>query len=256
MLPLLVKILVQRLLLILQSWIICANFLLNSLKAKKKHYTSSYFSYNNKQGACPTCGGVGSVTLDIQYLPDMEQVCPTCHGDRYNDQIKQIKWHGMNIVDLLNLDIQQALPIFKGEDKIERDLKLLQEVGLDYLHLGESTPTLSGGEAQRLKLVTHLSRSQKNTLFVFDEPTIGLHPLDVKVLVRVLQKLLDQGATIITITHDLNLIANCDYLLDMGPRGGENGGVIVAEGQLKDVIKSDHTLTLKYLKNYLKEFSD
>lgn len=221
----------------------------------EKHYTSSYFSYNNKQGACPTCGGVGSVTLDIQYLPDMEQVCPTCHGDRYNDGIKQIKWHEMNIVDILNLDVRQALPIFKDEDKIERDLKLLQEVGLDYLHLGESTPTLSGGEAQRLKLVTHLSRSQKNTLFVFDEPTIGLHPLDVKVLVQVLQKLLSKGATIITITHDLNLIANCDYLLDMGPRGGENGGEIVAEGNLDDVVENDDTLTLKYLKNYLAQFN-
>lgn len=130
----------------------------------------------------------------------------------------------------------------------------MQEVGLDYLHLGESTPTLSGGEAQRLKLVTHLSRSQKNTLFVFDEPTIGLHPLDVKVLVQVLQKLLDQGATIVTITHDLNLIANCDYLLDMGPRGGDNGGQIVAMGNLSDVLKNKNTLTIQYLKQYLAQF--
>ena len=225
-------------------------------EAKEKHYTASYFSYNNKQGACPTCGGVGSVTLDIQYLPDMEQVCPTCNGNRYNENIKKIKWNGMNIVDILNLDVREALPIFKDIPKIERDLKLLQEVGLDYLHLGESTPGLSGGEAQRLKLVTHLSRSQKNTLFVFDEPTIGLHPLDVKVLVTVLQKLLDKGATIITITHDLNLIANCDYILDMGPRGGNNGGKIVAEGNFKEVLKNDDTLTLKYLKNYLSQFND
>lgn len=223
-------------------------------ESKEKHYTTSYFSYNNKQGACPTCGGVGSVTLDIQYLPDMEQTCPTCNGDRYNDDIKKIKWHGMNIVDVLNLDVREALPVFEKVPKIENELKLLQEVGLDYLHLGESTPGLSGGEAQRLKLVTHLTRSQKNTLFVFDEPTIGLHPLDVKVLVQVLQKLLDQGATIIAITHDLNLIANCDYLLDMGPRGGDNGGQIVAEGNLEDVLKKDDTLTLQYLKEYLARF--
>ncbi|TSO26603.1 excinuclease ABC subunit UvrA [Lactobacillus sp. LL6] len=227
----------------------------STAEAKAHHYTASYFSYNNKQGACPTCGGVGSVTLDIQYLPDMEQVCPTCHGDRYNADIKQIKWHGLNIVDILNLDVRKALPVFAEVPKIKRELELLQEVGLDYLHLGESTPQLSGGEAQRLKLVTHLSHSQKNTLFVFDEPTIGLHPLDVKVLVTVLQKLLDKGATIVTITHDLNLIANCDYILDMGPKGGNHGGQVVAEGQLNDVVKNDNTLTLKYLKNYLSKFN-
>lgn len=138
--------------------------------------------------------------------------------------------------------------------KIEKELKLLKEVGLDYLHLGESTPTLSGGEAQRLKLVTHLSHKQDDTLFVFDEPTIGLHPLDVKVLVQVMQKLLDQGATVITITHDLNLICNCDYLVDLGPRGGENGGQIVAEGRPLDLIKKPKSLTIEYLADYLKNF--
>ena len=139
--------------------------------------------------------------------------------------------------------------------KIERDLQLLKEVGLDYLHLGESTPTLSGGEAQRLKLVTHLSHKQDDTLFVFDEPTIGLHPLDVKVLVEVMQKLLDQGATIITITHDLNLVVNADYMLDLGPRGGENGGRIVAQGQPLELIKDPQSLTVEYLTNYLKQFN-
>ena len=203
--------------------------------AKEKHYTPSYFSYNNKEGACPTCGGTGIVTLDIQFLPDMQQTCPTCHGERYNSKIQQVKWHNLSIVDVLNLDINEALPVFKRVPKIERELELLKEVGLDYLHLGESTPTLSGGEAQRLKLVTHLSHKQDDTLFVFDEPTIGLHPLDVKVLVQVMQKLLDQGATIITITHDLNLIVNADYMLDLGPRGGENGGRVVAEGKPADL---------------------
>lgn len=222
--------------------------------AKEKHYTSSYFSYNNKQGACPTCGGTGIVTLDIQFLPDMEQTCPTCHGDRYNPEIQKVKWNGHSIVDILNLDINEALPVFKNMHKIEKELKLLKEVGLDYLHLGESTPTLSGGEAQRLKLVTHLSHKQDDTLFVFDEPTIGLHPLDVKVLVQVMQKLLDQGATVITITHDLNLICNCDYLVDLGPRGGENGGQIVAEGRPLDLIKKPKSLTIEYLADYLKNF--
>lgn len=222
--------------------------------AKEKHYTPSYFSYNNKEGACPTCGGTGIVTLDIQFLPDMQQTCPTCHGDRYNQKIQKVKWHDLSIVDVLNLDINEAIPIFKEIPKIERDLLLLKEVGLDYLHLGESTPTLSGGEAQRLKLVTHLSQRQDDTLFVFDEPTIGLHPLDVKVLVHVMQKLLDQGATIITITHDLNLIVNTDYMLDLGPRGGENGGTLVAKGRPLELIKDPHSLTVKYLADYVDQF--
>lgn len=222
--------------------------------AKEKHYTPSYFSYNNKEGACPTCGGTGIVTLDIQFLPDMQQTCPTCHGERYNQDIQKVKWHDRSIVDILNLDINEALPVFKRVPKIERELRLLKEVGLDYLHLGESTPTLSGGEAQRLKLVTHLSHKQDDTLFVFDEPTIGLHPLDVKVLVGVMQKLLDQGATIITITHDLNLIVNADYMLDLGPRGGKNGGKIVAEGRPLALVKDPKSLTTQYLADYLKQF--
>lgn len=219
-------------------------------RAKEKHYTPSYFSYNNKQGACPNCGGSGVVTLDIQFLPDMQQTCPVCNGDRYNQAVQAVKWHGYSIVDLLKLDIRAALPVFKDVPKIERELKLLMEVGLGYLHLGESTPSLSGGEAQRLKLVKHLNRNQATTLFVFDEPTIGLHPLDVKTLLGVMQRLLDRGATIFTITHDLNLIANADYILDMGPRGGKNGGQIVATGRPRDLIAHPTSLTTRYLAEY------
>lgn len=221
--------------------------------AKAKHFTPSWFSYNNKQGACPTCGGTGIVTLDIQFLPDMQQVCPTCHGQRYNQQVQAVKWHGLSIVDVLQLDVKAALPIFKRVPKIERDLQLLAEVGLAYLHLGEDTPTLSGGEAQRLKLVKHLHHQQDKTLFVFDEPTIGLHPLDVKVLVQVMQKLLDQGATIIVITHDLNLIVNADAMIDLGPRGGKNGGRIVASGRPADLTQHPQSLTTKYLADYWHE---
>ena len=218
--------------------------------AKEKHYTPSYFSYNNKQWACPNCGGSGIVTLDIQFLPDMQQTCPVCNGERYNQAVQAVKWHGYSIVDLLNLDVRAALPVFKDVPKIERELKLLEEVGLGYLHLGESTPSLSGGEAQRLKLVKHLDRNQATTLFVFDEPTIGLHPLDVKTLLGVMQRLLDRGATIVTITHDLNLIANADYILDMGPRGGKNGGQIVATGRPQDLIAHPTSLTTRYLAEY------
>jgi excinuclease ABC subunit A len=226
--------------------------------AKAKHYTAAWFSYNNKQGACPTCGGTGIVTLDIQFLPDMQQVCPTCHGNRYNQAVQQVKWHGYSIVDLLNLSVTAAIPVFKKQRTIERDLRLLKEVGLGYLHLGEDTPTLSGGEAQRLKLVTHLSRQQDQSLFVFDEPTIGLHPLDVKVLVQVMQKLLDQGATIIVITHDLNLIANADFILDLGPRGGKNGGRITAAGRPQVLLEQTDcsSLTVQYLQAYENRFKN
>ena len=222
--------------------------------AKEKHYTPRYFSYNNKQGACPNCGGAGIVTLDIQFLPDMQQTCPVCNGDRYNQDVQQVKWHGYSIVDILKLDVREALQVFANVPKIDRELKLLQEVGLAYLHLGESTPSLSGGEAQRLKLVKHLNRNQATTLFVFDEPTIGLHPLDVKTLVNVIQQLVDRGATIVTITHDLNLIANADYMLDLGPRGGKNGGQIVAEGSPQQLVKNPQSLTTKYLAEYLQRF--
>lgn len=222
--------------------------------AKERHYTPSYFSYNNKQGGCLECGGTGVVTLDVQYLPDMEQTCPICAGKRYRPEIQEVKWNGYSIVDVLDMDVDQALDVFKTEPKILRELELLKEVGLSYLHLGESTPSLSGGEAQRLKLVKHLDHKQETTLFVFDEPTIGLHPLDVKVLLQVMQKLIDQGATIITITHDLNLIANADNILDLGPRGGKHGGKIVFSGTLSKLLKHPTSLTAKALANYLMRF--
>lgn len=222
--------------------------------AKQRHYTASAFSYNNKGGACPTCGGSGVVTLDIQYLPDMQQVCPTCNGDRYNPAVQEVKWQGYSIVDLLKLDVRAAREVFAGEEKIAGELALLEEVGLGYLHLGEDTPTLSGGEAQRLKLVKHLNRRQAGTLFVFDEPTIGLHPRDVVVLLEVMQRLLDQGATIVVITHDLQLMTNADYLLDLGPRGGAAGGKIVAAGSPAVLVASGRSLTVDYLRQEWRRF--
>lgn len=222
--------------------------------AKEKHYTASYFSYNNKQGACPNCGGTGIVTLDIQYLPDMQQTCPVCQGDRYNEDIQKVQWNGRSIVDVLNLDVRHAIPVFAKVPKIERELKLLDEVGLGYLHLGESTPSLSGGEAQRLKLVKHLSHRQETTLFVFDEPSVGLHPLDVQTLLQVMQRLIDKGATIIMITHDVNLMVNADYLIDMGPRGGNKGGQIVAKGQPDELVKQPTSLTTQYLAEFEHRF--
>ncbi|WP_172188297.1 AAA family ATPase [Lentilactobacillus kribbianus] len=218
--------------------------------AKEKHYTPSYFSYNNKQGACPTCGGTGEISLDIQYLPDMVQVCPTCHGKRFNPDVLQVKWHDMSIADVLSLEVDKAQTILADDTKILRTLKTLVGMGLGYLQLGEATPTLSGGEAQRLKLTTHLVHQLDNSLFIFDEPTVGLHPLDVQTLLRVFDQLLANGATIIAISHDLDLIANADYMIDMGPKGGVNGGRIMATGSPLELVKeaAGDSLTLGYLR--------
>lgn len=219
-------------------------------EAKAKGYGIGHFSYNNKEGACPHCGGLGTITLDIQYLPDMEETCPYCHGNRYKDEIQAIKWHGYSIVDLLNLSVKDALDVFAEVPKIQRQLKLLDEVGLNYLHLGESTPALSGGEAQRLKLVKHLNKRQQNTLFVFDEPSIGLHPLDIQVLLQIIDRLRIKGGTVLIITHDLDLMLNADYLIDLGPRGGAAGGQIMATGKPLNLIQDAKSLTLKYLAQY------
>lgn len=222
--------------------------------AKEKHYTPSYFSYNNKQGACPTCGGTGEISLDIQYLPDMVQVCPTCHGKRFNPDVLQVKWHDMSIADVLSLEVDKAQTILADDTKILRTLKTLVGMGLGYLQLGEATPTLSGGEAQRLKLTTHLAHQLDNSLFIFDEPTVGLHPLDVQTLLRVFDQLLSNGATIIAISHDLDLIANADYMIDMGPKGGVNGGRIMATGSPLELVKkaAGDSLTLGYLRERVK----
>lgn len=227
----------------------------STAKAKEKHYTASYFSYNNKQGACPNCGGTGVITLDIQYLPDMVETCPVCHGDRYKKEILGITWNGKNIAEILNMSITEAASFFKEESNIESVINTLSEIGLSYLELGESTPTLSGGEAQRLKLVTYMKRSQKDQLFVFDEPSVGLHPKDVSTLISVLNKLIDNHATVIVIEHDLDIISNADYINDLGPEGGINGGQIVASGTPKEICSAPNSITGKYLKKHLKEFN-
>ncbi|EKS48490.1 hypothetical protein [Lacticaseibacillus rhamnosus] len=216
-------------------------------------FAAEDFAFNST-GACPTCGGTGVINLDIQYLPDMQQTCPTCHGRRYNPEVLKIKWHERSIADLLDLDVDTALTVFKDEPTIVHTLQTLHDMGLGYLHLGESTPTLSGGEAQRLKLVAHMGRSQKDTLFVFDEPSVGLHPLDVQTLVAVFQRLLQTGATVIAIEHDLDVIANADYVLDLGPKGGAEGGHVMAAGTPQAIAKQGHGETAKYLAAHLAAF--
>ncbi len=225
-------------------------------EAKAKKFTPTYFSYNNKQGACPNCGGTGVITLDIQYLPDMVQTCPVCHGNRYKKDILDITWHGKNIAEILDMSVKEAADFFQEVPNIKNTLDVLISIGLSYLKLGESTPTLSGGEAQRMKLVTFMKHSQKNQLFIFDEPSVGLHPKDVGVLLDVFNKLLKKHATIIVIEHDLDIIANADYINDLGPEGGVNGGKIVATGTPKTVADNPASLTGQYLKEHLQLFNE
>ena len=210
-------------------------------------YKMADFSYNTGKLRCETCNGTGHVSMDVQFLPDVEMTCPDCEGLRYDKKVEDITYNGLSIADIMSLTIDEALEELFDLKKVTSKLQKLSDLGLGYLTLGEATPSLSGGEAQRLKLASEIGKSQKNSIFIFDEPTIGLHPLDVKVLIDVFDNLIDRGATVIVIEHDLDLIANADYIVDMGI--GENycAGEILARGSLEDIINSKSSLTGKYL---------
>ena len=201
--------------------------------------------------------------LDVQFLPDVNIVCPDCHGSRYGADASSVRIGGdgtgatgLPLPELMAMTVDQAATALsgvkgRGMNKVREKLSVLSELGLGYLTLGEATPALSGGEAQRLKLASEIGRDQSDTLFVFDEPTIGLHPLDVQVLLDVLQRLLDSGATVLVIEHDLDMIANADYLVDMGPGGGVFGGKIVAKGTPEQVAANPASVTGRYVKEVL-----
>ena len=223
--------------------------------AKSRGLRAGDFSYNTGSLRCPTCEGTGQISLDVQFLPDVDIVCPDCRGSRYSEEAwsvtKQLKGPAgtteLPLPALMAMTVDEALEICGSLKKAAAKLQVLHDLGLGYLTLGESTPVLSGGEAQRLKLASELKRDQKDTLFVFDEPTIGLHPLDVEVLMTVLQDLIDHGATVVVIEHDLDMIANADYVIDMGPGGGEAGGRIVACGTPAQVKANPESITARYL---------
>lgn len=210
-------------------------------------YKMSDFSYNTGKLRCETCNGTGSVSMDVQFLPDVEITCPDCDGSRYGAEAEKITYNGLSIAEIMGLTVDEALEELFGLDKVTRKLQKLSDLGLGYLTLGEATPSLSGGEAQRLKLASEIGKSQKNSIFIFDEPTIGLHPLDVKRLINVLDYLIDNGATVIVIEHDLDLIANADYVVDMGIDEDYCAGDILATGSVDDIIKSHNSVTGKYL---------
>ena len=227
----------------------------NTPAAKAAGKKAADFSYNTSSLRCPHCDGTGQITLDIQFLPDLDLPCPLCQGSRYAEAARAFKLETtadpISLPDLMSLTAAQALKLLKGKSKVCEKLKLLSFLGLDYLGLGEGTPSLSGGEAQRLKIGAELSRDQSSALFVFDEPTIGLHPLDIRRLLALFDKLLAGGATLVVIEHDLDLIANADYIVDMGPGGGIHGGTIAAQGTVQQICASPHSLTGRYLKDYL-----
>ncbi len=220
--------------------------------AKRLGYKAGDFSYNTGSLRCPTCDGTGSISLDVQFLPDVDIPCPDCGGSRYGRQAFEIcrqRKDGArhSLPDLMAMSVDEALPLCDDLAAVHSRLSLLKNVGLGYLTLGEATPGLSGGEAQRLKLASEMGKGQSDALFVFDEPTIGLHPLDVRSLMGVFQALIDQGATVIVIEHDLDLIRSADYVIDMGPGGGVQGGRIVAAGTPEEIRADPASVTGRYL---------
>ena len=223
-----------------------------SADAKERGCKASDFSYNTGALRCPGCDGTGVVSLDVQFLPDVNIPCPDCRGSRYARAAYQVQLTNktgvhMSLPELMELDVNSAIDFCRDWKVIRQKLSILKQLGLGYLTLGEETPSLSGGEAQRLKLASEIGKTQADSVFVFDEPSIGLHPLDVRVLLGVFQALLDHGATVIVIEHDLDVIRNADYVIDMGPGGGDAGGRIVASGTPQEIRSSEASITGKYL---------
>ena len=223
-----------------------------SADARQKGYTASDFSYNTGSLRCPGCDGTGVVSLDVQFLPDVTIPCPDCRGSRYGRAAYDLKLtnkagQAVSLPELMDMDVNSALDFCKEMKSVNQKLSVLKRLGLGYLTLGEETPSLSGGEAQRLKLASEIGKTQADSVFLFDEPSIGLHPLDVRVLLGVFQALLDSGATVIVIEHDLDVIRNADYVIDMGPGGGEAGGRIVAAGTPEEIRHCKASLTGRYL---------
>ena len=215
--------------------------------AKTLGYKAGDFSYNTGKLRCPVCDGTGIISLDVQFLPDVEIPCPECRGSRYSREAQLVRHGDHTLPDWMDMDVNTALEACDGLKLIRQRLQVLKELGLGYLTLGEETPSLSGGEAQRLKLAEEMGKTQSDSVFIFDEPTIGLHPLDVQTLLRVFQALLDHGATVVVIEHDLDVIRSADYLIDMGPGGGEEGGRIVAVGTPEEVRQVQESVTARFL---------
>ena len=218
-------------------------------EARLRGYGPGRFSFNVKGGRCEACRGEGYIEIEMQFLPDVTVPCEVCKGKRYNREALEIKFKGKNIAEVLDMTVEQALEFFEHFPRIRNKLETLNDVGLGYIHLGQPAPTLSGGEAQRVKLATELSRrSTGSTLYILDEPTTGLSFDDVAALLRVLQRLVDAGNTVVVIEHHLDVMKNADYIIDLGPGAGDKGGYIVATGTPEEIAANEESLTGKYLK--------
>jgi excinuclease ABC subunit A len=228
------------------------DLLSETVEAKSRGYKPGRFSFNVKGGRCEACQGDGMIKVEMHFLADVYVKCDVCDGHRYNEQTLEVKYKDKNISDILNMTVEEALIFFDAIPSIKKKLVTLNDVGLGYITLGQSATTLSGGEAQRIKLAKELSkRSTGKTLFVLDEPTTGLHFADIELLLNVLNRLKDQGNTILVIEHNLDVVKTADWIIDLGPEGGSEGGNIVASGAPEDVAKIRESFTGKFLKKML-----
>ena len=216
--------------------------------ARRRGYNAGRFSFNVKGGRCETCGGAGQIQVEMHFLPDIMVTCDVCHGLRYNHETLEVRYKGLNISEVLNLTVHEARSFFASFPSLERRLGILEEVGLEYLHLGQAATTLSGGEAQRIKISRELGkRSLPGTFYVLDEPTTGLHMHEVGKLISVLHTLVDKGASVVVIEHNTDFILSADYVLDMGPGGGDNGGRILATGTPEEIAQNADSVTGQFL---------
>lgn len=216
-------------------------------QSKENKYKAGDFSYNTGKLRCSVCDGTGVINLDVQFLPDVEIPCPECGGSRYSKVVEDIKYKGNSLAKLMSMDVNTAIDACDDLKSVQQRLQVLKDLGLGYLTLGEATPSLSGGEAQRLKLASEMRKAQSESVFVFDEPTIGLHPLDVRTLLNVFQTLIDNGATVVVIEHDLDVIKNADYIIDMGPEGGNAGGEVIFSGTPSELRNCKISKTARFL---------
>ena len=222
--------------------------------AKAKGYKKGRFSFNVKGGRCEACGGDGIIKIEMHFLPDVYVPCDVCGGKRYNRETLEVKYKGKSIFDVLDMTVEEAVPFFENLPSIRRKIETLNDVGLSYVKLGQPSTTLSGGEAQRIKLATELSkRSTGKTIYILDEPTTGLHFADVHKLVDILHKLAEGGNTVVVIEHNLDVIKTADYIIDMGPEGGEGGGTVVAAGTPEEVARNEKSYTGLYIKKMLEK---
>jgi excinuclease ABC subunit A len=221
-------------------------------ESKIRGYKPGRFSFNVKGGRCEACQGQGQNRIEMQFLPDIYVPCDVCHGARYNRETLQIAFKGLNIAQVLDLSVDEALEFFTNIPRIQRKLKTLAEVGLGYVHLGQPAPTLSGGEAQRVKLSRELSKiATGKTIYILDEPSVGLHSHDVAKLIIALNRLVDKGNTVMIIEHNMDIIKVSDHIIDLGPEGGDEGGKIIAQGTPEEIVAVKRSYTGQFLSTYL-----